>query len=188
MTKKTISLPEIKRQLKTYSSDELISIVMDCYKLSEDVKNYVHVMLDPEGAAAEIHEKAKKTIVNEFYPERGEPKLRYSVAKKAISDFAKLSTDINLLLDLMITYVEQGVEFTDEYGDIDERFYNSMESMYSNVLSKIHKTGGYGLFLLNRDRLKAIVDKTRDVGWGFGDALADMYYEVASAYNLLEVE
>ncbi len=186
MNKKNPSLPDIKKHLKAQSTDQLVALLMECYKLSSDVKNYIHVMIDPEGTIAAIHKKAEETIIQEFYPERGVPKLRYAVAKKAISDFNKYNTDISLTLDLMITYVEQGVDFTNDYGDIDERFYNSMISMYDSVMKTIRKSGGMGQFLMYKDRLKKIMEDADGIGWGFGDELAVIYLEAAAAYDLLE--
>ncbi|WP_168121271.1 hypothetical protein [Paenibacillus sp. HB172176] len=49
-SKKKPSIPEIKKALKEYEKDELISMLMDCYKMSKEVKNYVHVLLQPEEA------------------------------------------------------------------------------------------------------------------------------------------
>jgi hypothetical protein len=186
MNKKNPSLPEIKKHLKAQSADQLVALLMECYKLSPDVKNYIHVMIDPEGTVAALHKKSKETIIQEFYPERGVPKLRYAVAKKAISDFNKYNTDISLTLDLMITYVEQGVEFTRDYGDIDERFYNTMISMYKNVMRTISKSGDLGPFLKYKDRLEKIVKDADGTGWWFGEELAQIYHEVATEYDQME--
>jgi hypothetical protein len=60
--------------------------------------------------------------------------MRLSEAKNAISKFNKLSSDDLKTLDLMLYYVEIGTEFTNTYGDIDEKFYNSMVSMYRKVV------------------------------------------------------
>ena len=57
-----------------------------------------------------------------------------SVAKKAISDFKKLSDSPLNNADIMLHYVENGVQFTDAYGDIDERFYTSMENMFDDAV------------------------------------------------------
>ena len=32
-------------------------------------------------------------------------------------------------MELMLTYVENGVKFTNEYGDIDEKFYDKIGEM-----------------------------------------------------------
>jgi TusA-related sulfurtransferase len=181
MTK--LSLPELKKQLKTCKTNELISIIMDCYKLSEDVKKYIQFMLEPESAAQQLFEEAKTKIIQEFYPNRGEPKLRLAQAKKAITEFNKLCNDHVKTIELMIYYVELGVEFTNDYGDINGPFYYSMESMYQNVLKKIRAERGIGLYNLYRGRLKAIVSNTENIGWGFHDQLTEMYFEIEHEYE-----
>jgi hypothetical protein len=45
--------------------------------------------------------------------------------KKAVSDFERVSKEPKNFADLMISYVEFGVDFTNDYGDIDEQFYNN---------------------------------------------------------------
>jgi hypothetical protein len=37
----------------------------------------------------------------------------------------------------MLFYVEMGVRYTNQYGDINESFYTSMESMYENATKHI---------------------------------------------------
>ena len=46
----------------------------------------------------------------------------------------------------MLYYVEMGVQFTNAYGDIDEAFYNSMESMYERAVKYIAQHGMCGHF------------------------------------------
>ncbi|WP_336784690.1 DUF6155 family protein [Paenibacillus sp. MMO-177] len=171
-----ITLPQLKKQLKSYKQEELISIILDCYKSSADVKNYIHMLLEPEGTEEQLYEETKKKIRNQFYPDRGQPKLKLAEAKKAITEFGKLSSNEARLLDLMIYYVELGVEFTNDYGDMYDSYYSSMVSMFRNVMDRINTMSTYTLF---QDRLKLILHNTQHIGWGFGDALADIFYTVA---------
>ena len=76
------------------------------------------------------------------------------------------------LADIMIFFVEMGAKFTNAYGDINEPFYNSMESMYERSLNFIAK---YKLHEMYETRCKKIVDDTRGIGWGFHDGLCDLY-------------
>jgi len=66
--------------------------------------------------------------VEQFYPARGEAKLRFSEARKAINDYRKATGNLPGTTELLMTYVERGAEFTHKYGDIDQRFYNSVET------------------------------------------------------------
>jgi Family of unknown function (DUF6155) len=77
----------------------------------------------------------------------------------------------------MLFYVEQGVKFTNAYGDIDESFYNSMESMYEKAVEWIIK---YEIQDVFKERCMRIVKDTSSVGWGFYDALSDIY---SGAFN-----
>lgn len=78
----------------------------------------------------------------------------------------------------MIFYVEMGVMFTNQYGDIHERFYLSMESMFETVIKKLHESNDKSLFMQFKDRLSAIVNDTDGIGWGFHDNLAGIFFEL----------
>lgn len=183
MTKSNLSITEIKRNLKTYKQEELISIIADCYKLSDAVKKYFDVMFDSENSVNKLFEEAKDSILEEFFPVRGFGKLRLAQAKKAITEFNKLCNDKVKTIDLMLYYVELGVDFTNAYGDINESFYNSMVSMYMNVVKKITSEDGVGWYLQFKERLEAIVTKTSGIGWGFHDDLSEIYYELEERYE-----
>lgn len=121
----------------------------------------------------EILEKYKKIIVDEFFPERGYPTLRYSVAKKAISDYKKISEDNKSIAELMMIYVENGVEFTNTYGDIDGQFYNSISGMFVNLLEFISKNNLEETF---KHRCRRVMEQSDGIGWGFGDFMVETYY------------
>lgn len=185
MSKSQLPLPELKRYLKEASQPELISLIMDCYKMNDEVKKYFQMKLRPEETLTQLYEEAKRTIAYEFYPERGMPKMRLAQAKKAISEFSKLTDDFPKQIDLMLFYVEQGVSFTNDYGDIDERFYNSMASVYSQVVRKLIDHDDVELYYYFHPRIEAAFHETSGCGWGFHDDLAYEYYELVDHFGVL---
>ncbi len=100
--------------------------------------------------------------------------MRLSVARKAVTEVKKLGLTSESMADLMLFYVETGVEFTSDYGDINESFYNSMESMYLKALEYMEKEGLLKHF---ENRALQIVNKTSNIGWGFHDTLGDFFYK-----------
>ena len=72
----------------------------------------------------------------------------------------------------MLFYVECGIRFSDEYGDGDDRFYNSMGSVYANACEFIHKNSLETEFQARA--MSAVVD-TLSYGWRFNEYLADVY-------------
>ena len=83
-----------------------------------------------------------------------------------------------MINDLQLYYVECGVEFTNTYGDINESFYSSMGNMYWTVIEAINKSDDRKLYETFADRLKAVIEETEDIGWGFYDGLCDSYYSL----------
>jgi hypothetical protein len=76
------------------------------------------------------------------------PRLRD--ARHLIRDYRKATKDTVGTLDLMLHYVETGTEFTNTYGDINEPFYNSLESVLNDFCEGIFKSSdpeqSYGQF------------------------------------------
>lgn len=171
MVQKNITLTALKHHLKSVSKEDLVDDIAELYKKIAGVKDFYQLKLSsPE--ETQVISKYKQTIENQFFPKRGYGKAKLSVAKKAISDYKKVSISPLGMIDLMLFYVEQGVKFTNAYGDINEGFYNSMEGMYEKTIELILKYEQESIF---EDRCEKIVDDASGIGWGFSDVLLDMY-------------
>lgn len=162
----------LKDNLKKLSHSELVGLLVELYRKNSENKELLESKFDEGCVEMDAHRRYKQQIISEFFPERGFGKIRYSKMREAIKKFKDISRNPALLGDLMMTYVESGVRYTDEYGDIDEYFYNAMENMYDNAL-KYLKTNG--LLESFKDRAKDIVKNTQDMGWGFPDSLGEIY-------------
>jgi len=168
----TISISQLKKYLQNSSKQILADDILELFKKFPKVKEFYQSKLT--GGDFELRDKYKKIIKNEFFPDRGFGKMRLSIARKAISDFRKLSNNNHLIADLMIYYVEMGVDFTLKYGDIDEPFYNSMESMYKTAAKFVIDNKIEDGYL---PRFQKIVSDTGDIGWGFYDMIDELYHQ-----------
>lgn len=166
-----MQIKALKNFLDTQSKDQLISDIANMCSKSDFVKDYYQNKLNPDNGI-NVCNKFKSIIKNEFFPARGYGRGRLSVVRKAVSDFRKVSESKQDIADIMIFYVEMGVQFTCAYGDIDESFYNSMESMYGRAVKYIVQNKLIGQF---EDRCRKIVDDTCNIGWGFHDGLSDIF-------------
>lgn len=61
-------------------------------------------------------ETYRSKIVEQFFPKRGVGKLKLGEARKAIRDYRKATGNIPGTAELLMTYVENGAEFTHQYG------------------------------------------------------------------------
>jgi len=166
-----MGLADLKKELRKFDKEKLVDLVADLYKKNKSVKELLDFYVNPN--EKELFLKYKDKVYEVFYPRRGD-RFKLSDGKKAISDFKKLEASKELLSELMLFYAETGVEFTNEFGDIDEPFYNSIASVYSSALTLMNKECILDKFA---DRAKQIVDDTSGIGWGFHDELGDIYCE-----------
>jgi hypothetical protein len=77
-------------------------------------------------------EKYRQRIKKNFLTadEWGRPQFPdMETAAQSVDDYRQLTGDILGTLDLMLTYVETGTGFTADFGDIDEPFYDALETM-----------------------------------------------------------
>jgi len=172
-----MGLTDIKKEFKKFDKDKLINIIADLYKTNKSVKEFFDFYVSPN--ERQLFNKYRDKVFEAFYPKRG---LKYKLkdGKQAISDFKKLGPSADLLTDLMLFYVETGVKFTNDFGDIDEVFYSSMETTYVAALTLMRKQDLLDKFA---DRASKVVSDTSDIGWGFHDYLCDAHSNFYSDYS-----
>ncbi len=166
-----MGLREVKTELNKLEKADLIKHITELYKKFKPVKEYFDFYVNPN--EKELLKQYKEKVTEGFFPKRGY-QLKLSISRKAINDFKKLGISAESLADLLLHFVENGVEFTNEYGDIDEKFYTSIENTFSQALDLIDKNGLSDNF---KQRAYKIVTDTEGIGWGFHDYLEDLYYQ-----------
>jgi hypothetical protein len=166
-----LTVRELRQHLAGKSQDDLISDIVTLFTKLDSVKDYYAMQIGGTHSD-DLLNRYKAVIKQVFMPSRGHGSGRLSVARKAVTDYKKASVSPDGLADIMLYYVEMGVQFTLRYGDIDEPFYNSMEGMYEQALKQItaHKLQNF-----YESRCQKIVRDTNGMGWGFHDGLSDLY-------------
>jgi hypothetical protein len=171
--KKDIDLgwADLKKNLQKADKGELLNLIRDLYRLSEENRRYLLAGRMDMKAEPGILEAYKEIIKNEFFPEKSYGTLRYSVAEKAINSYFKASGDFEGKMELMLFYVENGVDYTNKYGDIDEKFYDKVAGMLEKFCTLLKTPEGRSLYPQFKKRLFEIQKKAKGIGWGFGDEI-----------------
>ena len=163
----------VRRQLAIWEKPALLALIKDLYEAAGMNRDFVHARCQAGESGGEVLEKYRGKIVEQFFPARGFGKLKLREARKAIRDYRKATGNLFGTAELLMTYVENGTKFTREYGDIDERFYNSVESALAE-LAALLRGEAKAIYPKFSDRL-ARLEKTADgVGWGFHDFVEDV--------------
>ena len=163
-------LLDLEKGLSKKTKAELTKEISILYQKFPQVKEYYQTQT---GEPNDVLKKYKTIIEKEFIEgtTKNLPKGRISIAKKAISDFKKLSKDSDLISDLMLTLVESISWFSTEYDPNKEMFYTSPENMFEKTLKLMGQNNLLGKY---KSRAKKIVMNATD-GWGHQDSLHNMY-------------
>jgi len=169
-----MSKPALKKHLLSLSREQLVETILEMYDNMKPVKEYLEYFLNPN--EEEMLKKHKAVIQKEFALEwkYAEPKLRFSVARKAIAEFKALKPSPDKLADLMLTLPEMACEFTFNYGDMTEQFYDSAYTNFKTALAFIHK---HNLLDDFKSRCEDCVKWASVCGYGFADEIAGVFYE-----------
>ena len=169
----------LKKKLASMPKAEIIGLVVDLYEAKKEAKEYLDYWMNPDEDAK--LEEYMKIVRYEFYPPRNrEPKTRFSVCKKALSDYKKLKPSAGAVAEHMLCLIENACRYTAEYGDMWESYYDSVISNFGALLKHVDKAD---LFDVYRTRLEQCVETVCDCGWGLYDDMGDMFYEMVERYS-----
>ncbi|CAN5353633.1 hypothetical protein BH10PSE16_BH10PSE16_40960 [soil metagenome] len=180
-TRKTGSWTTIRQQLALLEKPALLALVKDLYLAAPGNRDFLHARYPPQGGGEEALEAYRRKIVEQFFPARGFGKLKLAEARKAIRDYRKATGQLAGTVELMMTYVENGARFTQEYGDIEERFYDSVESVLDE-LAALLLGEARSLYPGFESRLARVKKMTADMGWGFGDHVREVVSELEERF------
>jgi hypothetical protein len=168
-----------RRHLATLDKPALLALVKDLYDSSAENRDFIQARCQAADSGGEVLEAYRKRIVEQFFSKRadGIGPLKLGVARKAIRDYRKASGSLSGTAELLMTYVENGAEFTHDYGDIDERFYNSVESALEE-LACLLRGEAREMYPQFSERLARVEQMTEGIGWGFHDFVADVVWQL----------
>ncbi len=165
---------DVKAVLVQRNASQLVALASDLYKLSNENRLFFHTRFilgeDPLGPYKSMIEEC-------MYPDvfRNKP-VEVSRAKSVITRYSKAAGDRRGEVELMTFFVECGNNFTVDYGDIGERFYDALNRMYRRALTKVLDLPKEEMTEF-KARLKAIMISGSGIGWGYSDTLSDDYFD-----------
>jgi len=177
--KKSTGWSNVRRQMDDWSKPALIALVKDLYDGSPDNRDFLQARFQAEESGGAALENYRRKIVEQFFPARGFGKLKLADARKAIRAYRKATGNLAGTIDLMLTFVENGTEFTREFGDINEPFYNSLESVL-NEMAQLLLGEGSEFYPRFRERVQRLSAHAGRIGWGYGDALREQVHHLES--------
>jgi hypothetical protein len=167
----------LRQKLATLEKPALIALLHNLFELAGVNRDFMHARFDTGREADAALEKYRGKIVAQFFPARGEGQLKMGETHRAVSDYRKATGNLAGTAELLMTYIENATRFTDEFGDIDAPFYNSIESALDE-LAALLRGEARGLYPQFRERLADVEQIAGDMGWGFGEYVKDVVGEL----------
>jgi len=179
--KSVIPLPEVKKRLRGRSEKQLIKMISDCYKLDEEVKFYLSThLIENESERREMIQELREMLKSSFWSRRGgvpnNPDLKQ--ARKIISNLKKITNDPEIIISFMLDYIDHGISFSREYGDMWEAYYNNIDKMFGAMVKQIVENCNHLEIPAIIKRINEVVEKSAKFGWGVYATLTDWTEEL----------
>ena len=166
-----MSKSPVKKLLSGMSKEDVINVVLELYDARKEAREYLDYFVNPN-EKSEL-EKFKKNVLKEFDNDGIRmPQCRFSVCRKALSDFKKLSPSAETLAEAMVFYVERVYEFSFCNGDLWEQYYDSAISNFRSTLK----------FLIKNNLLESMIPRIVQImawswpcGYGFHDETGETF-------------
>ena len=179
-----MSKSQVKKLLSGMSKEEVINVVMEFYDARKEARDYLDYYANPN-EKGEL-EKFKKVVLKEFDDDISRnPKCRFSVCRKALSDFKKLAPSSDTLAEAMVFYMERVYEFSFYAGDLWEQYYDSAISNFQSTLKFLVKNN---LLESMMPRIVQIMAWSWPCGYGFHDETGESFYELAPQQYHIKVD
>ena len=169
-----MSKSQVKKLLTGMSKEEVINVVMELYDARKEARDYLDYFANPN-EKSEL-EKFKKVVLKEFDDDLSRnPQCRFSVCRKALSDFKKLAPSSGTLAEALVFYMERVYEFSFCAGDLWEQYYDSAINNFRSTLKFLIKNG---LLEPMMPRIVQIMAWSWPCGYGFHDETGDSFCEL----------
>ena len=185
MTAKKPTWRDVKKVIGQWPSDDLVGLLQDLYRFDAANADFLHVRLlsasTGEDGLAPYKERIRKAV-SPAQPWKQD--VRLAEGRKAISDYKNANGDVRGVLRLMMYYVQCGNDFTLEFGDIDEAFYDSLCSMVAGIKERLLAESDA---TLATEFLPMLVKEFERIdgqmGWGYPDEVGDHIDELRGRFG-----
>jgi hypothetical protein len=174
---------DLKRILQDTDKKELIDLIQDFYEHPAENRQKI-IFRHTIGSKSDwVLESFRTTIRNEFFPEKEPGEPRYDVIRETIREYSEGSGDVVGTMELRLFFVENVVEFVNEYGGINEEFIDEGCEMLKKYCEFLKTPDGQQFYPNYKVRLLKLRHESNNIGYGFGE---DIDYYVQDVEDFFE--
>ncbi|MEI7473357.1 MAG: hypothetical protein WCK67_01145 [bacterium] len=128
---------DIEKSLNELDKQELINLLKNIYEKSTDTEMLINAKFDKK--SKRVLENYRKKIIKAFMTDKEPPELpKIKEGMSAISDYKSATKDLAGTIDLIITYSEHAIKYSNELcydeEDLENSVYDLMQEMKDIIL------------------------------------------------------
>ena len=174
----TTTFAPIRKAIAKFDRPALIALVGELHALNAQNRDFLATRFVSSGNGLDKYKKIIRKALCPNWPNEN-TSISFRDARKAIGDYRKATGDTEGLAELYVFAAECATQLTLDYGDMDEPFYDSLERMYAAAVKTVKTLATHApqtaAPLIHR--LRALVTKTENIGWGLHYFMADEFSE-----------
>ena len=165
---------DVKARLTDLDRAGWLSLLQDLYAASKDNQAFLHARLH---LGDNVLEPYKATLDRWLWPNVFKSQdTSVAKAKKAIADYKKASGAADGLAELMVFYCERATGFSCDVGMDDETYLGAVVRMFEQAVKAVSSLPPAQQDLL-WVRLEVVRDRSRAIGYGVADNIAELFTE-----------
>ncbi len=162
---------DVRKKMETFDRNGLVALVHDLYDASTTNRRFLHARLLPSAGAVD---KYRRLVSDAIYPDPfSRRRISLRDASAAITEYRRSTGDDVGTVDLMLTFIEAGTEQAADLGYGDETYFSALENKIDAVV-KYWPRLSLAAQAEAANRLAAVRERAKAIGWGYGDYVDDV--------------
>lgn len=170
-TKAEAGWAAVRKKLDAFDRVGLLALVHDLYVANPSNRRFLEARLLSSSTSLE---KYRRLVADAVYPDplsRRQISVRDATA--TITEYRRSTGDIAGTVDLMLTFLEAGTEQAADLGYGDDSYFSALERKLDAVAKSWSDLSPEAREEATK-RLDWVRRRAQDIGWGYGDYVADV--------------
>jgi hypothetical protein len=169
---------DVKAKLASLDRMALTGLIQDLYAADKENQTFLHTRF---GLGEDVLKPYKKELDRWLWPDvLRNQNVSVAKAKQAISSYRKAVGELPGLAELMVSYCESAVGFSNAVGYQDEAYLDALVNMFEQalkVICQLPETDRDALIL----RLESVSTLGNNLGYGVGDEMDSLLVDYVPA-------
>lgn len=172
---KKLTKTQLEKKLLEMSREELAKIIVEQLSTNKALEEKLNLVIMGDAYGRTLLEKYKKQMYR-IFNSSGAVRTGSLLEKadRILDDFLSICGYGRWYGDLALYFAECATDFTMSYGDMNEKFYDSLAKAYEVAVNTACEDES--LYKMWKKRIDYVYDELHDFAWGMDIIIPEIYY------------